>query len=64
MLDANTVKPRTIIDIEKAAHLTMIEESRDGLRRRKCRQSPDRDSQAAEDDIVLPTIPPEANEAA
>jgi hypothetical protein len=64
MLDANTGKPRTIIDIEKAAKLTMSEESRDGLRRRKYRESPASDSQAAEADIVLPTIPPEANEAA
>jgi hypothetical protein len=64
MLDANTGKPRTIIDIERAAHLTMSEESRDGLRRRKCRQSPDSSSSTTEDDIVLPTMPPEANEAA
>jgi hypothetical protein len=54
MLDANTGKPRTIIDIEKAAKLTVSEESRDGLRCRKYRESPDSDSQAAKDDIVLP----------
>jgi hypothetical protein len=59
MLDANTGKPRTIIDIERAAHLTMSEESRDGLRRRKCRQSPDSSSSTTE-----VTMPPEANEAA
>ena len=48
MLDANTGKPRTIIDIERATKLTMSEESGDGLRRRKYRA----------------IIPPEANKAA
>ena len=64
MLDAKTGKPRTVIDIAKAAELCVSEESRDGLRRRKCRQSPDSSSSTTEDDIVLPTMPPEANEAA
>ena len=42
----------------------MSEESRDGLRCRKYRESPDSDSQTAEDEVILVTMPPEANEAA
>jgi hypothetical protein len=64
MVDANTGKPRTIIDIERAAKLTVSEESRDGLRIRKYRGSPDSTPPTAEDEVVLVTIPPEANEAA
>src|SRR6478736_1011109 len=64
MLDAQTGKPRTVVDIAKAAELCVSEESRDGLRIQAYRESPDSDSQAAEDDIVLPTIPPETNKAA
>ena len=41
MLDAKTGKPRTVIDIAKAAELCVSEESRDGLRIRKYRGSPD-----------------------
>ena len=40
-LDAKTGKPRTVIDIAKAAELCVSEESRDGLRIRKYRGSPD-----------------------
>jgi len=64
MLDANTGKPRTTIDIAKAAELCVSEESRDGLRIRKYRGSPDSTPPAAEDEAVLPTMPPQANEAA
>jgi hypothetical protein len=64
MLDANTGKPRTTIDIERAAKLYVSEESRDGLCIRKSRGSPDSTPPAAEDKAVLPTMPPEANEAA
>jgi hypothetical protein len=39
MLDANTGKPRTIIDIERAAKLTVSEVNRDGLRLRKYRET-------------------------
>jgi hypothetical protein len=52
MLDAKTGKPRTIIDIEKALQLTVSDESRDGLRIRAYRESPDNRSSTAEDDIV------------
>jgi hypothetical protein len=64
MLDAQTGKPRTVIDIAKAAELCVSEESRDGLRIPAYRESPDSSSSTTEDDIVPPTIPPEANEAA
>ena len=64
MLDANTGKPRTIIDIAKAAELCVTEESRDGLRIRKYRGSPDSTPPTAEDEVILVTMPPEANEAA
>ena len=64
MLDANTGKPRTVVDIEKTAKLCVSEESRDGLRIRKYRGSPDSTPPTAEDEVVLPTMPPEANEAA
>ena len=64
MLDAKTGKSRTVIDIEKALQLTVSEESRDGLRIRAYRESADNSSSTTEDDIVLPTMPPEANEAA
>jgi hypothetical protein len=39
MLDGKTGKPRTIIDIEKAAKLTVSEENRDGLRFRPYRHT-------------------------
>ena len=64
MLDAKTGKPRTVIDIAKAAELCVSEESRDGLRIRKYRGSPDSTPPTAEDEVVLVTMPPEANEAA
>jgi hypothetical protein len=53
-VDANTGKSRTIIDIEEAAKLTMSEESRDGLRIRKYRESPDSRAPAPDDDICPP----------
>ena len=64
MLDANTGKPRTVVDIAKVAKLCASEESRDGLRIRKYRGSPDSTPLTAEDEAVLPTMPPQANEAA
>ena len=64
MLDANTGKPRTVIDIAKAAELCVSEESRDGLRIRKYRGSPDSTPPPAEDHVVVLTMPPEANVAA
>ena len=39
MLDGKTGRPRTIIDIERAAKLTVSEESRDGLRFRPYRNT-------------------------
>ena len=59
MLDANTGKPRTIIDMEKAAKLTV----REGPLRFEKLSIPD-GSLSAEDGMVVPTMPPEANEAA
>jgi len=50
MLDAKTGKPRTVIDIAKAAELCVSEESRDGLRIRKYRGSPDSTPPTAEDE--------------
>jgi hypothetical protein len=71
MLDANTGKPRTVIDIERAAKLTVEENRRFGPRFVKWKPYPEMPhrtsaerSPAAEDDLVLPTMPPEANEAA
>jgi hypothetical protein len=64
LLDANSGKPRTVIDIAKAAELCVSEESRDGLRIRKYRGSPDSTPPTAEDEVTLVTMPPEANEAA
>ena len=48
MLDGKTGLPRTVIDIENAAMLTASEKSRDGLRFRKCRGSPDNSSYSPE----------------
>ena len=39
MLDGKTGKPRSIIDVEKAARLTVSEENRDGLRFRPYRHA-------------------------
>jgi hypothetical protein len=71
MLDANTGKPRTVIDIERAAKLAVEENRRFGPRFVKWKPYPEMPhrtsaerSPAAEDDLVLPTMPPEANEAA
>jgi hypothetical protein len=51
MLDGKTGKPRTIIDdIEKAARLFVSEESRDGLRLRMYRGSPDNSPHSPETD--------------
>ena len=41
MLDGKTGMPRTTINIEKAAKLSVTEESRDGLRFRKYRENTD-----------------------
>ena len=60
MVDANTGSPRTVIDIERAAKLTVKEGP---LRFAPYESRPER-APAAEDDVVLVTIPPEANEAA
>ena len=55
--DGNTGKPRTIINIEKAAKLTVSEESRDGLRVRTYRENPDSQGHSPEEPMVLPTMP-------
>ena len=60
MVDANTGKPRTIIDIERAPKLTVKEGA---LRFVPYESRPER-APAAEDEVILVTIPPEANEAA
>ena len=64
MLDANTGKPALSSTSRRLAKLCASEESRDGLRIRKYRGSPDSTPPTAEDEAVLPTMPPEANEAA
>ena len=71
MLDARTGKPRTVIDIERAAKVTVEENSGYGPRVRKWKPMPDIARQlcdgsppTAEDDLALPTLPPEADEAA
>jgi hypothetical protein len=64
LYDGNTGRPRTIVDIEKAAELMVSEENRSGLRLRKYRESTDIAGYSPEEPAVLPTIPPEANEAA
>ena len=55
--DGNTGKPRTLINIEKAAKLTVSEESRDGLRVRTYRENPDSRGHSPEEPMVLPTMP-------
>jgi hypothetical protein len=64
MLDANTDKPRTIIDIEKAAQFTIREDRRRGACFAKWQPMPEnaferaeRRPSTAEDDLVLPTKP-------
>ena len=70
-VDATTGKPRSILDIEKAAELTVRENRRDGPRFVEWEPMTEDavqrfrvNSPAVEDGLVLPTIPPEANEAA
>jgi hypothetical protein len=60
MVDANTGRARTVIDIERAAMLTVREGP---LRFAPYESRPER-APAAEDEVILVTIPPEANEAA
>ncbi len=70
-LDADTGKERFTCDIEKTAKLTIEENNRNGPRLVKWRPMPETAHQRSggsppmgEDCIVLPTMPPEANEAA
>jgi hypothetical protein len=60
MVDANTGRARTVIDIERAAMLTV----REGPLRFASHESRPERAPAAEDEVILVTIPPEANEAA
>jgi hypothetical protein len=53
MLDGKTGIPRTIIDIESSARLTVTEESRDGLRFRKYRGSTDKSPPSPEDVVEV-----------
>jgi len=71
LVDAHTGRARSIINIENAAKLTVRENERDGPRFVKWEPMPEDATEsfrvrrpAAEDELVLPTIPPEANEAA
>lgn len=48
ILDGKTHKPRTLIDIVKAARWSLTEESRDGFRLRKWRENPDSNTRTAE----------------
>jgi hypothetical protein len=70
-VDAQTSEPRTFIDIEKAAKRTVRENRRDGPRFAKWEpmsesafQRTRGRSPTPEDEVVLPTMPPEANQAA
>jgi hypothetical protein len=60
MLDGKTGKARTVIDIEKAALLCVKEGP---LRFAPYESRPER-APAAEDEVILVTIPPDVNEAA
>jgi hypothetical protein len=62
--DGKTGRPRTIIHIDKAAELMVVERSRDGLCLEIYRDSPRSDAYSPEEPQVALTIPPEANEAA
>jgi hypothetical protein len=71
MLDAHTGKPRTVIDIERAAKMTVEENRRFGPRFVKWRSYPETAHQTsaersptAESDVVATTLPTDANEAA
>jgi hypothetical protein len=55
--DGNTGKPRTVVDVEKAAGLMVIEEDRGGLRLRKYREVGDVFSQSRESAPVHTTTP-------
>jgi hypothetical protein len=54
--DASTGKPRTIINIEKAARWR-VEDGKTALRCQRYRETGDSATPTAEDDLVLPTAP-------
>jgi hypothetical protein len=62
--DGKTGRPRTLINVEKAAELMVSEENRAGLRLRKYRESTDISAHSPGNASLAVTIPPEANEAA
>ncbi len=64
VLDAETRKHRTTVDIEKAAPLTVSEENRGGLRIRKYCENPDIRPQTGEEPLAVPTLPVDSSEAA
>jgi hypothetical protein len=62
--DGKTGKVRTRVNVEKAAKVCVSEENRAGRRLRKYRETPDISSYSPETESWVPTLPPEANEAA
>lgn len=67
LVDAYTLKPRTVIDIEKAAKLRAREDRRSGPRFTKWQPYPETSrgsSPSPEDALVLPTLPEEEEQAA
>jgi hypothetical protein len=52
MLDGKTGKPRTIIDIEKAAKLSTVERQRDGLRLERYAVTPHSEGHGPEERVV------------
>jgi hypothetical protein len=63
LVDGFTGKPRTKINIERAARLTVIEENRGGLRIRKYREHPGISAPAAEGDAPGLLVLGDASEA-
>jgi len=67
IFESNTRKPRTLVDVEKAAGWVLSEEDRDGFRLRRWRENPDSSAQTAEGvsrDTETPDRPSERGIAA
>ena len=61
--DGNTGRPRTVIDVERAAK-AITEDNRRITRFGKHKEGVAGEPSSPEEALVLPTMPPEANEAA
>jgi hypothetical protein len=53
VVDGKTAKPRTLVNIEKAARIRVTEEDRDGLRIRRYGENPDSGAAAGEPSLPL-----------